>query len=86
MRLPTSTTDTLQAVFAAALAVSRDRGIADEVVQDTFLTMWNRAELFDSSRGALSSWLLAIARNRADRPPAGRDPPRTGRHLLVVRS
>jgi RNA polymerase sigma-70 factor (ECF subfamily) len=53
------------AVFAAALGVSRDRGIADEVVQDTFLTMWNRAELFDSSRGALSTWLLAIARNRA---------------------
>ena len=53
------------AVFAAALAVSRDRAIADEVVQDTFLTMWNRAELFDSSRGALATWLLAIARNRA---------------------
>jgi RNA polymerase sigma-70 factor (ECF subfamily) len=53
------------AVFAAALGVSRDRGIADEVVQDTFLAMWNRAELFDSSRGALATWLLAIARNRA---------------------
>ena len=43
-----------QAVFAAALRVSRDRAIADEVVQDTFLTMWNRAELFDPSRGALA--------------------------------
>jgi RNA polymerase sigma-70 factor (ECF subfamily) len=53
-----------QAVFAAALRVSRDRGIAAEVVQDTFLTMWNRAELFDPSRGALAAWLLAIARNR----------------------
>ena len=54
-----------QAVFAAALRVSRDRGIAAEVVQETFLTMWNRAELFDPSRGALPAWLLAIARNRA---------------------
>ena len=27
--------------------------------------MWNRAELFDPSRGALSTWLLAIARNLA---------------------
>jgi RNA polymerase sigma-70 factor (ECF subfamily) len=54
-----------QAVFAAALRVSRDRGIASEVVQDTFLTMWNRAELFDASRGALLTWLLVIARNRA---------------------
>ena len=53
------------AVFATALRVSRDRGIAAEVVQDTFLTLWNRAELFDPSRGALHGWLLAIARNRA---------------------
>jgi RNA polymerase sigma-70 factor, ECF subfamily len=53
------------AVFATALRVSRDRGIAAEVVQETFLTLWNRAELFDSSRGALPTWLMAIARNRA---------------------
>jgi RNA polymerase sigma-70 factor, ECF subfamily len=54
-----------QAVFATALRVSRDRGIAAEVVQDTFLTLWNRAELFDPARGALPTWLQAIARNRA---------------------
>ncbi len=54
-----------QAVFAAAMRVSRDRGIAEEVVQETFLTVWNRAELFDPSRGTLSAWLLTIARNRA---------------------
>src|SRR6478752_6482401 len=54
-----------QAVFAAALRVCRDREIAAEVVQDTFLTLWNRAELFDPARGALPTWLMAIARNRA---------------------
>ena len=51
-------------VFATALRVSQDRGIAEEVVQETFLTLWNRAELFDPSRGALPAWLAAIARNR----------------------
>jgi RNA polymerase sigma-70 factor, ECF subfamily len=54
-----------QAVFATALRVSRDREIAAEVVQETFLTMWNRAEQFDPSRGALPAWLQVIARNRA---------------------
>ena len=54
-----------QAVFAAALRVSRDRWIAAEVVQETFLALWNRAELFDPSRGSLPAWLLTIARNRA---------------------
>src|SRR6188508_1946205 len=53
------------AVFAAAMRVSRDRGIAAEVVQDTFLALWNRAETFDASRGPLPAWLLTIARNRA---------------------
>ena len=54
-----------QAVFATALRVSRDRAIAEEVVQETFLTLWNRADRYDASRGALIAWLLTIARNRA---------------------
>src|SRR6188472_2839436 len=54
-----------QAVFATAVRVGRDRGIAEEVVQETFLTLWNRAERFDASRGALIAWLQVIARNRA---------------------
>jgi RNA polymerase sigma-70 factor (ECF subfamily) len=54
----------VNAVFAGAMRTGRDRWIAAEVVQETFLALWNRAELFDPARGALLSWLLAIARNR----------------------
>ena len=53
------------AVFAQAVRASRDRSIAAEVVQETFLVLWNRAELFDPSRGELRAWLLTIANNRA---------------------
>jgi RNA polymerase sigma-70 factor (ECF subfamily) len=53
------------AVFSAALRASGDRWIAADVVQETFLALWNRAELFDPSRGTLSAWLATIARNRA---------------------
>jgi len=53
------------AVFRAALRTSRDQSIAGEVVQETFLALWNRAELFDPARGSLPTWLLTIARNRA---------------------
>jgi len=52
-------------VFAAALRTSKDRGIAAEVVQETFLALWNQAERFDPARGSLVSWLLTITRNRA---------------------
>jgi RNA polymerase sigma-70 factor (ECF subfamily) len=53
------------AVFAAAMRASGDRSIAAEVVQETFLALWNRAELFDPARGNLPAWLVTIARNRA---------------------
>jgi RNA polymerase sigma-70 factor (ECF subfamily) len=53
------------AVFAEATRTSRDRWIAAEVVQETFLALWNRAELFDPSRGDVRAWLLTIAHNRS---------------------
>ena len=53
------------AVFAAAMRASGDRWIAAEVVQETFLALWDRAEQFDPSRGTLPGWLATIARNRA---------------------
>ena len=52
-------------VHAVAIRLTGDHGIAEEVVQETFLALWNRAEQFDPSRGSLRSWLLTIARNRS---------------------
>jgi RNA polymerase sigma-70 factor, ECF subfamily len=53
------------AVLAAAARTSRDSWMAAEVVQETFLTLWNKADQFDASRGGLPAWLMTIARNRA---------------------
>lgn len=63
-------------IFASAYRLTADRGIAEEVVQETFLSLWNRAELFDPAAGSLPAWLHAIGRNRAvDRlRAAGRRP------------
>lgn len=65
-----------EAIFASAYRLTADRGIAEEVVQETFLTLWNRAELFNPNAGSLPAWLHAIGRNRAvDRlRAAGRRP------------
>jgi RNA polymerase sigma-70 factor, ECF subfamily len=52
-------------VFSAAMRTSRDQWISAEVVQETFLALWDRAERFDPSRGTLPAWLQTIARNRA---------------------
>lgn len=66
----------VDAVFAAASRLTSDRQIAEEVVQETFLALWNRAELFDPRLGSLAAWLHTIARNRTvDRlRAAGRRP------------
>lgn len=52
-------------VYRLAVSVNRDHGAAEEVVQETFLALWNRAEQFDPTLGSLTSWLFTIARNRA---------------------
>src|SRR5215213_12036510 len=64
-------------VHAVALRLTNDRQLAEEVVQETFLALWNRAELFDPSVASLATWLRTIARNRTvDRlRAAGRRPP-----------
>jgi RNA polymerase sigma-70 factor (ECF subfamily) len=66
----------VDAVFAAASRLTSDRQVAEEVVQETFLALWNRAELFDPGLGSLAAWLHTIARNRTvDRlRAAGRRP------------
>jgi RNA polymerase sigma-70 factor, ECF subfamily len=63
-------------IFGAVYRLTSDRGTAEEVVQETFLALWNRAETFDPAAGSLAAWLHAIARNRTiDRlRAAGRRP------------
>jgi RNA polymerase sigma-70 factor (ECF subfamily) len=45
-----------------------DRATAEDIVQDTMLTVWSKSHLFTRDRGALSTWIFTIARNlRTDR-------------------
>ena len=62
--------------YSLVLRVVRDKAIAEDLVQETFLRVWNRVQSIDSGKGAIGPWLLAIARNRAIdylRSSAGRD-------------
>ena len=42
-------------IYAAACRLTSDRQDAEEVVQETFLALWNRAELFDPAAGSLAA-------------------------------
>jgi len=51
--------------YSLIFSIVRDTGVAEDLVQETFMRVWNRAGAFDAERGALGTWLMAVARNRA---------------------
>ena len=51
-------------VVLAMAAHTVGRTDAEEVVQDVFLRLWNRAGQFDPTRGSFAAWFMTIARHR----------------------
>ena len=51
--------------WSVIVAIVHDAATAEDLVQETFLRVWNQAHAFEPGRGALGPWLLAVARNRA---------------------
>jgi len=51
--------------YSLIYRIVNDAGATEDLVQETFLRVWNRVQAFDEERGALGPWLLAVARNRA---------------------
>lgn len=50
-------------VLALALRMTGSREDAEEVLQDTFVDVHDRAARFDPARGSVRAWIYAIARN-----------------------
>ncbi len=63
-------------LFGVCLRICGDRGAAEEVLSDVYITIWQRAGAFEPGRASPISWLATIARNRAIdwRRSAGRRP------------
>ncbi|MFG6667522.1 sigma-70 family RNA polymerase sigma factor [Halomonas sp. HNIBRBA4712] len=45
--------------------IVKDRGMAEDIVHDAFLNIWQRAATFDNERGAARTWIFSIARHLA---------------------
>lgn len=52
-------------LFGVALRILDDRGEAEDVLQEVYVTVWRKAGEFDAGRASPMTWLIAIARNRA---------------------
>jgi len=52
-------------IFSIALRVLRDHGEAEDVVQEVFLHVFQKANLFDPTKGCAKAWMVQIAFHRA---------------------
>jgi RNA polymerase sigma-70 factor (ECF subfamily) len=63
-------------LLGTVLRILRDRGWADDVIQDSYLKIWQKAKQFQDGKSSPITWLVSIARNGAidelRKHPAGR--------------
>jgi RNA polymerase sigma-70 factor (ECF subfamily) len=52
-------------LYAVALRILGDASEAEDVLHDAFISLWEKAATFESSRGTAFSWAIALTRNRA---------------------
>jgi RNA polymerase sigma-70 factor (ECF subfamily) len=53
------------AAFSLAFRICSQRALAEDVVQEAFLSLWRSRTRYDRNRGSVRTWLLGIVHNRA---------------------
>jgi RNA polymerase sigma-70 factor (ECF subfamily) len=53
------------ALYSVVKQVVGDAEVSNDVLQETFVNIWRKIELYDESKGRLFTWMLNIARNAA---------------------
>lgn len=52
-------------IFAMGMKLTRDEQLANDLVQEAMLNVWQKAPLYDVDRGNAQSWIFTLTRNRA---------------------
>src|SRR6202050_3574631 len=53
------------AAFSLAYRMCAQRALAEDVVQEAFLSLWRTRARYDRNRGSVRTWVLGIVHNRA---------------------
>src|ERR1051325_3289327 len=60
-------------LFTVAKSILIDAALAEEVLQEVYLQIWNKAEVFNPALGKPIAWAIALTRNKAlDRLRSGK--------------
>lgn len=51
------------ALYGIINGIIADKDLANDVLQNVFVNIWRKIELYDASKGRLFTWMLNIARN-----------------------
>ncbi len=51
-------------IFALGMKLTRNEQLAQDLVQEAMLMVWQKAPLYDLDRGNAQSWIFTLARNR----------------------
>ncbi len=73
-------------LFAVLIRVLGNEADASDVLQEVYITIWNRAGRFDPRRGAAISWLAVITRNAGIDALRRRRPGRVGEEFCDLQS
>ncbi len=52
-------------VFSLAFQVTNDAAVAEEITQEVFLQIWNKAGSYQAAQGKVTTWITSVARHRA---------------------
>ena len=52
-------------LMGVVLRIVKQRAVAEEIVQETFWRVWDKADSFDVSQGKFSTWMYSIGRRLA---------------------
>ncbi len=52
-------------LFGMIISVVKKREEAEDVLQEVFVKIWQKAHTFDEDRGNVYSWIVTLARNKA---------------------
>ena len=69
------------AAFSLAYRMCGRRAVAEDVVQEAFLSMWRTGMRYDDARGSVRAWVLGVVRHKAI-DTFHRETAKTGRDVL----